>query len=279
MTMTANESSKNGIESRLRRTTFFVLATLCVSVSLLSSVCSAQQMTERAALENKQLLANLTYEAHSPDDIAPMPATEPAPLENKQLLVSWAYGAYVPKDVALTPMTLGNRLRLFQSQSFTSPGIYIKSSFLGLVGQAKGDPKQWGGGMEGYGRRLSSNYSQSLVQNSLSTTGNALLQYEPRYNRCRCSGLWPRTRHAFLRNFLTYNKTEQELRPQFALYGAAFASGMISSAWKPRTEIWEQGARGMLTQAEFGLISNWIGEFSPEISRVLHGKHLHVPEN
>ena len=36
-----------------------------------------------------------------------------------------------------------------------------------------------------------------------------------------------------MRNFVTYNKTEKELRSQFALYGAAFGAGILSSLWKP----------------------------------------------
>lgn len=252
MIMATNESNKTGVESKARCNVFFVLGALYISVCLLSSICSAQQTIESAAV--------------------------PAAVENKQLLVNCVYGAYVPKEVAPDSMTLKNRLMLFERQSFTTPGIYIKSSFLSLLDQAKGDPAEWGGGMQGYGQRVASNYGQILVQNSLSTAGNALLQYEPRYDRCRCSGLWPRTRHAFLRNFFTYNKTEQELRPQVALYGAAFASGMISSTWKPQAEAWEQGAHGMLTQAGFGLLTNWVAEFSPEITRVLHGKRLHSTE-
>ena len=105
--------------------------------------------------------------------------------------------------------------------------------------------------------------------NSLTATGNGLLHYEPRYDRCRCSGLWPRTRHAVLRNFLTYNRTEKDLRPQFALYGAAFSSALISSTWKPGSGVWQKGSYGMLTQAGFGVLSNWVGEFAPEIRRVL----------
>jgi hypothetical protein len=243
--MATDQSNKIGTESKVR--CVFLLATVYISVCLLTSVCSAQQ-------------------------------TEPAAVENEQLQVNWAYGAYVPKDIPLTPMTPENRIVLFERQSFTTPGIYIKSSFLGLEDQAKGYPEEWGGGMKGYGRRVTSRYSQILIQSSLSATGNALLQYEPRYDSCHCSGFWPRTRHAFMRNFLTYNRTEQELRPQFALYGAAFASGMISSAWKPRTEVWDQGAHGVLTQAAFGLLSNWIGEFSPEIKRALHRKSHPVPK-
>ena len=187
-------------------------------------------------------------------------------------MVSWLYGPYVPKDVPLLPMTSQNRLRLYERQSFTTPGIYLKSGFIGLIEQANRTPQEWGGGVEGYGRRVASNYGQYLIQNSFSAGGNALLQYEPRYDRCQCAGLWPRTRHALLRNLLTYNQTEQEVRPQFALYGAAFASGMIASTWKPRSEVWRQGSYGMLTQAGFGALSTWIGEFAPEINRRLRGK-------
>lgn len=263
--MATNGWNKTGIEGKAWRSILFVITTLYISVCLLTSACSAQRMIETAA-----------EPAIAP---AVAPAIAPAAVENKQLLVSWAYGAYVPKDVPLLPMTPDNRRRLFERQSYTTPGIYLKSGFLGLLDQAKGDPAEWGGGMQGYGQRVASRYGQILVQNSLSSVGNALLQYDPRYDRCRCSGLWPRTRHAFLRNFVTYNRTEQELRPQFALYGAAFGAGMISSTWKPRAEVWEQGAHGVLTQALFGLLTNWVGEFSPEISRVLHGRSIHRPEN
>ena len=79
-------------------------------------------------------------------------------------------------------MTLQNRLRVFERQTLTTPGIYLKSGFLGALDQSKGDPEQWGGGIEeGYDRRVASSYGQSLIQNSLSATGNALLQSEPRY--------------------------------------------------------------------------------------------------
>jgi hypothetical protein len=226
---------------------FFLFALLYISSGLLVSICSAQQEKEPVPVPEKQ-----------------------------QLQVNWFYGPYVPKDVPLRPMTLKNRLKLYERQTFTTPGIYVRSGFLGLVNQGKGNPEEWGGGMEGYGKRVASSYGQALIQNSLSATGNELLQYEPRYDRCRCSGLWPRTRHAFMRNFLTYNKTENELRPQFALYGAAFSSGMIASTWKPGSGAWERGSYGILAQAGFGVLSNWVGEFAPEIRRALSRKH---PDN
>lgn len=190
--------------------------------------------------------------------------------KEEQLNVNWLYGAYVPKEAPLLSLTGYQRERLFVRQTFTTPGIYIKSGFLALLEQANGTPYEWGGGLEGYGRRLASNYGRTAIQNVFSTTGNAALRYEPRYDRCHCVGFGPRTRHALIRNFLTYNRTESELRPQLALYGGAFGAGLVSSIWQPRSNLWTEGYNGMLTQAAFGMLSNWIGEFAPEIRERLN---------
>jgi hypothetical protein len=184
---------------------------------------------------------------------------------HQQLDVNWLYGAYVPKEAPLVPLTQQRREKLFIRQTFTTPGIYIKSGFLALLAQARGEPYEWGGGLEGYSRRLTSNYARTAIQNVFSTAGNAALRYEPRYDRCRCIGLGPRTEHALLRNFLTYNRTEKELRFQLPLYGAALGAGMLSTAWEPHGNLWKEGYEGILTQAAFGMLSNWVGEFAPEI--------------
>jgi hypothetical protein len=184
--------------------------------------------------------------------------------------VNWLYGAYVPKDIPLKPLTGRQRFKLYVAQSFTTPGIYIKSTIFSLGDQAANSPPEWGGGIGGYGRRFGSRYGQSLIQNTSSSVGNALLGYEPRYDRCRCTGFWPRTRHAFMRNFVTYNRTETKLRPQFALYAGALASGAISSLWFPsKPNAWVEGYQAMITQAGWGLATNWVGEFAPDIVRTL----------
>jgi hypothetical protein len=189
------------------------------------------------------------------------------------LNVNWLYGAYVPKDAPLEPLTGSQRVRLYVAQSFTTPGIYIKTILFSSVDQFHGAPPEWGGGLAGYGRRFGSRYGQYLAQNTLSSAGNALLRYEPRYDRCRCTGLWPRTRHAFIRNFITYNSTEKEHRPQLALYAGALGSGAISSLWFPgKPKPWVEGYQSMITQAGWGLMSNWVGEFAPEIARIVKRK-------
>jgi len=190
-----------------------------------------------------------------------------------QLNVNWLYGAYVPKDAPLEPLSREQRFKLYLRQSFTTPGIYVKTLLFSIGDQINESPPAWGSGLEGYARRVGSRQAQFVIQNSFVALGNGILGYEPRYDRCRCSGFWPRTAHALKRNLVTYDRTEKALRPQFALYGGAFASGVVSGTWKPRNrDLVAEGYRATFVQLGFGFASNWLGEFAPDIRRILRRK-------
>ena len=45
----------------------------------------------------------------------------------QQLNVNWLYGAYVPKDAPLESLTRQERFKLYLRQTFTTPGIYVKT--------------------------------------------------------------------------------------------------------------------------------------------------------
>jgi hypothetical protein len=196
----------------------------------------------------------------------------PPQTQGDALKVNWLYGAYIPKDVPLVALAGHQRRKLYLRQTFTTPGIYAKTVLFSLGDQIDNSPPDWGGGIGGYARRIASRHGQFVIQNMFSAAGNALLKYEPRYDRCRCTGFWPRTWHALARNFFTYNHSETEMRPQVASYGAAFAAGVVSSTWKPKHEVWAEGYRSVITQAGFGLLTNWVGEFAPEIFRAVRRK-------
>jgi hypothetical protein len=183
-----------------------------------------------------------------------------------QINVNWLYGSFVPKDVPLVALTNEERLRLYVRQTFTTPGIYVKTALFSVGDQINNSPPAWGDGLAGYGRRFASRQAQFVIQNSFSALGNAMLGYEPRYDRCRCSGFGRRTRHALVRNFVTYNRTEKELRPQLALCAAAFGAGAVGSTWKPNhPNALHEGYRGTITQIGFGFAANWLSEFAPDI--------------
>jgi hypothetical protein len=178
----------------------------------------------------------------------------------------WFTGVFVEKGGTMTPLTAAQRRELYLQQTLTTPGAYLKRMFTAGIDQARGVPSEWGGGFEGYGKRFASREGQFITANSLAALGNAAMRYEPRYDQCQCHGFWPRTRHAIVRNFLTYNSTETALRPQLGLYGGAFGGGLVSDAWKPKPRnVLAEGGRAVLGQAGYGALLNFFIEFAGDI--------------
>ncbi|MBV9623879.1 MAG: hypothetical protein JOZ14_07875 [Acidobacteria bacterium] len=183
-----------------------------------------------------------------------------------RLPIEWIIGPYVPPQGPLEPLTNSERKQIYVRQTFLTAGSYVARAFSAGIDQARGVPHGWGGGMPGYGRRYAARYGQFIVQSSLLSGGNALMGYEPRYDFCRCQSFWPRTRHAVSRNFVAYNRTERELRPQIPMYVAAFAAGLLRSSWLPgRQNLWRTGLYSILSQAGIGSGYNFVSEFSLDI--------------
>jgi hypothetical protein len=185
----------------------------------------------------------------------------------------WLTGVFVEKGAQKFPLTSAQRQQIYLQQTFTTPGPYMKRMFAAGFDQMRGVPYEWGGGWGGYSKRFASREGQFIIANSVAALGNAKLQYEPRYDVCQCSSFGARTRHAILRNFLTYNRTENELRPQWALYAGAFAGGLLSAAWKPGSHnALAEGGYAALEQAGYGSLLNFFIEFAGEINRKLGAK-------
>jgi len=177
-------------------------------------------------------------------------------------------GIYVGKNRKLVTLTGKQREEIYLKQTLTTPEAYGKRMFGALIDQATGTPRQWQGGIGGFGERWASREGQFITANSLAALGNAKLGYEVRYDRCKCEGLLRRTRHAFIRNLLTYDRSEEHLHPQWALYGGAFGGGALSTVWKPGSQnALSNGAFGMLGQVGYGTLLNFVTEFAQEINR------------
>ncbi len=181
-------------------------------------------------------------------------------------------GAYTGNKLELEPLTGQQRLDIYLQDTLTTPGAYLKRAFGAVIDQARGVPSQWAGGWEGYGERFASREGQFVTANTLAALGNARLGYEVRYDECRCSGFWPRARHAIGRNFYTYNRTERKKRPQWALYGGALGGGFVSAAWKPGNNVLREGGFGLAGQAGWGALLNLFFEFAPDIKRKIGAK-------
>jgi len=198
-------------------------------------------------------------------------ANQPGPpAVNTQLPVNWLYGAYVPKDVPLVALNGQERFKLYLRQTYTTPGIYIKTGFFAVHDQIRDTPPEWGDDFGGFAKRVGSNYAINAIQNSFTSAGQAAVGWEPRYDRCRCSGGWRRFRHAFVRNFITYDSSEQSRRPNIMPFAAAFGAGAIGATWNPgNPKVVVKGYQNVFTQAWVGVLTNSIGEFAPDVMKKL----------
>ncbi len=181
-------------------------------------------------------------------------------------------GTYVSKERRLVPLNTQQRKALYLQQTLASPSAYWKRMFEALIDQARDDPAQWGGGWGGYGKRFASREGQFIAANSIAAWGDAKLGYEPRYEQCRCDGFGGRVRHAIARNFYTYDRTEENKVPQWALYGGALGGGMLTAAWRPGHDPLKNGLLGVVGQAAYGTLLNFAIEFSRDINRKLGSK-------
>jgi hypothetical protein len=207
--------------------------------------------------------------------VAQEPATAPTtPVTsvNTTLPVNWIYGAYLPKDAPIRPLTGDERFKLYLRQTYTTPGIYVKTALFSIHDQVNETEQDWGDGASGFGKRLGSLQSRNIIQNSLTSLGNAAVGFEPRYDRSRCDGAWPRIRHAVVRNFITYGGGDDKgVRPQIMSYSAAFGAGVIAASWEPNDpSVLTRGYQSVVTQAWVGIVVDALAEFAPDIKRMLH---------
>jgi hypothetical protein len=190
-----------------------------------------------------------------------------------QISVNWLYGSYVPRDVPLKPLSARMRFKLYLYQTYLTPGIYAKTLFFAIHDQIAVTNPEWGEGAAGFAKRLGSRQGQFIIQNSVASMGDAIVGWEPRYDRCRCDGFWLRTRHAAVRNFVTYNSTEKSLRPQIMPYLGTFSGAALATKWQPDHRSWQiRGYQAAITQIFVGVGVNWLGEFAPDIINRLKKK-------
>lgn len=199
----------------------------------------------------------------------------------RQLPAEWLIGPYIPSSAPLISLSNAQRADVYFNQTFLTTNAYLLRMFTAGIDQARGVPAQWGGGLAGYGPRFGNRYGQFVIANTFHSLGNAALGYETRYDLCRCRTFWLRSRHAIVRNFVTYNQTERELRPAIPLYAGSFGAGMMATSWLPGPRnVWKQGAYAALGQAGWGSAYNWTSEFAIDILRkITKQKYPRVSNN
>ena len=103
-----------------------------MNCSLSRSLCMAKLLAARASILALPLLVPSCV-GQEPAEAPPTPV----PSVNTTLPVNWVYGAYLPKDAPIVPLTGKERFKLYLRQTYTTPGIYVKTGFFAIHDQVK----------------------------------------------------------------------------------------------------------------------------------------------
>jgi hypothetical protein len=147
-----------------------------------------------------------------------------------------------------------------------SKGTLAKFSLGVLYDQATADVPRWGAGASGLRKRAEWRMAGWLSRAAAEYGVARWRGTDPGYQRCRCKGFIPRSRHAFVSEFVE-RRMEGGLAAPVARF-TGIATTMWVTSFGQHSGVEEAGNRGMvLVGSDIGF--NFLQEFWPEIQRTL----------
>jgi hypothetical protein len=185
----------------------------------------------------------------------------------------------VPKPPPETPkpLTAQDRVALFWTDTYASPGAFAGLFAGAMVDQIRNVPAKWNGDGNAYTRRFASEYGQLAARNVIHEGLAAATGLDPRYSACKCEGVLHRSGHALEMTFTNYRK-DGRLTLDVPQIAGAYGSGMVSTYWYPHRlySPLVQGVQFGHEQMGEVFVGNLIQEFGPTIKQALH---LHALTN
>ncbi len=200
----------------------------------------------------------------APAVIQPKPAPVPAAEEIEPP------DAPHPGEKGFVPMTPRDRAHLFFKDFVFSPNTYVEGGISAVATFSLGEPEGWPRTTDGLFRRIGTQTTLLMMEEGGRQAADDALGLDPRYFRCRCTGLMPRTGYAIKMTFFTFND-EGHLRPDVPRLAADYGSSMIVTRWYPGNySPLDQGVRMGHTQVGIDVALNIFREFAPELKRTFH---------
>ncbi len=181
----------------------------------------------------------------TPGSLPRVSTVQPAPMTGREKFRYYLRSTYGPKSIG-----------------YTIAGAGIK--------QAEGSVPEWGGGMEGYGKRFASSFGQKVVNRSIRIGLDGLLHEDPRYFASGRSGIWSRALYAVGQTFVVH-KDAGGTRIAYTRFAADFGAAYVSRQWHPDTyHTTSDYLTSGLSSIGIDAAKNVWSEFWPDIRRLLH---------
>jgi hypothetical protein len=129
------------------------------------------------------------------------------------------------------PLSARGKFHYRFSHAFGKWG-FVQAAAVAGFNQVKLEPREWGGGMEGYSKRYASAFGEHISLQGTDFLLEAALHEDPRYFPSTSTSGRARFRYAVLHALIARKDSGGETFA-FARVGSAFAAGEIANTWQP----------------------------------------------
>lgn len=137
----------------------------------------------------------------------------------------------LPDTVSAPPFTFGDKFDYRVVQTFGAKGL-VGSLFGAAIGQANGSPYEWGGGMEGFGKRYISGFGGNVSRQTFAFVLETALHEDPRYFPSEEKGFKARSWNA-IKQIVYCKKDDGSGSFAYARVISAFGNGQFVNTWQP----------------------------------------------
>ncbi len=196
------------------------------------------------------------------------------------LPAGWSTGSYLlavtnsDRQTGVYRMTLAAAPPPFNKLRYHAEGLYGvwplagTLAYAGLL-QELNAPREWGGGVAAYARRVASTEGCGVIHGVLAYGLDTGLHQDPRYFRSDRKGFFRRMAHAAREIILTRTDSGGETFSTWRM-GSAYGSEFLSNLWYPdRLDTVRLGFLQGSLRVGFDLVSNISAEFWPDIRKKL----------
>ena len=141
------------------------------------------------------------------------------------------------------------------------PPAFIMSAIGAGLDQNKPAPPEWDSGLQGYGERYGWRFGMQMVTQTTAYSLGALSHEDVTYHRCQCTGLVPRSAHAFVSTLTSKTRNGRTVFSVPALVSPYAGSFTAVNAWYPGRYEPADALRIGSMSFVFKAAGNLVGEF------------------
>lgn len=236
-------------------------------------VASQEPTLPPSTTANHRSRDNQLTSVHEPSD---QMVTKPCRLEEQDTFVEPPANPTESKSTMrtrdYTPLSTRCKFSLFLKQTH-SPSTFVSATFQATLDQAQDQWPEYGGGMQGWGKRFGTTLADTESRRFIQTVAlSTILHQDPRYFPSHRRSLISRSWYAATRVVITRNDSGNNTFNTSELLGTLFTSSLQNSYYPRRERNFSETMNRFTGALSSDAIGDLQHEFMPDIKRLFR-KH------